>query len=420
MNEIYKENDLFKLLKTIEKEEQRDILAILKNLSIEVQGYQDFFNYQLKLTPLNEEDTTQLLKQSDEIKDNYETIILDDISIQGEKYLIFLLEYIKECFSIKDDIERVDKLISKLQYDKKIKEEISKYVKVDRVSIDEIKIRDMEKLLLSNQLKHKDNNDFINKIHEKFAFSPSDGEYGVKYLKGNNENIIHIFVNGFTNDSEEENYKDWIKESIDIIDENDTLYGYDWASGKKPVEHITKFIPYLVRAKGNPYLTIGTLLYKVRAEWKQARNHSELYSLELANFIEKQLVNNPMITINLYGHSLGANLLHYTLRDLYEKELKINDVFLFGGASEVNEEAWTEVLCSANNIYNYYSKNDQILTYLFQSMELASPIGLNSIKYNQKNKLTLANLYNYDVSDDINGHTKYIENFNLLYRYKYR
>ena len=108
------------------------------------------------------------------------------------------------------------------------------------------------------------------------------------------------------------------------------------------------------------------------------------------------------------------------MHQYYNKKLKVNDVHLFGGASEVNNEAWTESLCAAQNIYNYYSKNDQILAKSYQLMEWCSPIGLNPITYNKKDKLNLANLYNYDVSEDIKGHTKYIPNFNLLYRWKYR
>ena len=418
MNQIYKKNNLFKLLKNIKKEEQRDILAILKNLSIESQAYQDFFNYQLQLTPVKEADTIQLLKQKAEIKENYETILLDDISVVGEKYLNFLLEYIKEFFSTKNDIKKIDNLISKLHYDKLIKEEISKYLKDDLLSTE--KENDMKKVLLSDKIKSSKKYKIIEEVHKKFAFSSEDGEYGIKHLKGNNKETIHIFVNGFTNDSEDDNYKDWINQSIDIIDKNDTLYGYDWASGKNLSKHMTKVMPLLLRSKGNPYLTLGTLLYKVRAEWKQARNNSEAYSNKLANFIEDKLKGNPNMTVNLYGHSLGANLVHHTLRHLYEQELRVNDVFLFGGASEVNKDAWTEVLCSARNVYNYYSKNDQILTFMYQSMELASPIGLNTIQYNQKNKLTLANLYNYNVSDSIGGHTEYIPNFSFLYRWKYR
>jgi len=420
MSEVYKTNSLFKLLESLEKEEQRDILAILRNLTIMSQEYQDFFHYQLKLTPLKEEETTKLLEQQNDLKANYELILLDDISIVGEKYLNFLLEYIKAFFSNKSEVTRIDALIDKFVYDKKIKKEISKYIQKDIYSIDEKKINRMNDILLSPKLKYEDNSILSKKFHEKFAFSDTDGEYGVKYLQGESKDTIHIFVNGFTNDSEGNNYKDWLDEAIDILDVEDTLYGYDWASGKKLSKHITQVIPLLARAKGNPILTPLILLSRVRSEWKQARNNSKMYSHDLAIFIEEQLIDKPNIKVNLYGHSLGANLLHHTLKHLYVKELKVNDVFLFGGASEVNKEAWTEALCAATNVYNYYSKNDQILTYLYQSMELTTPIGLSIIEHNQKNKLVLANIHNYNVTDAVAGHTEYIPNFNLLYRWKYR
>ena len=241
MNTRYKTNNLFKILETIEIEEQRDILSILKNLSIDSERYKSFFNYLLQLTTLTEIETTFFLKQDSKIKKNYESILLDDMSITGEKYLNFILEYTKKSFSTKEDIKRIDEIISKLNYDKTIKEKISKYMKDDLPTKE---IGNIQKILTNNEMKFSTKS-FTNKIqikiHKKFAFSSENGEYGIKYLKGDNPNNIHIFVNGFTNDGGVNNYKDWISEAKDILDENDTLYGYDWASGKELSKH--KYLP---------------------------------------------------------------------------------------------------------------------------------------------------------------------------------
>jgi hypothetical protein len=124
-------------------------------------------------------------------------------------------------------------------------------------------------------------------------------------------------------------------------------------------------------------------------------------------------MKNPKLKINLYGHSLGANLVNHTLQYLHKIELKVNDVYLFGGASELNKEVWTDILVTTNNIYNYYSDNDSILKWLYRSMEWSSPIGLNPILCNKKNNI--GNIYNYDVSEIIDGHTEYTSNFSELY-----
>ena len=247
-----------------------------------------------------------------------------------------------------------------------------------------------------------------------FAFSTEDGDYGIKYLQGKEESkTIHIFVNGFTNDGGIENYDDWLSKSKNQFCQNDLCYGYSWASGKELFNHINEVGKTFLKVKGNIYLGSAFLLTKVISEWKQARNNSYAYSEALADFIEKIYEENPQKSMNLYGHSLGANLLHHTLQHLYKKKLKVNDVYLFGGAAEINKERWTDILSTSNNIYNYYSDNDKILKWLYRSMEWSSPIGLNPIVYN--NRKDIGNLYNYDVSDVINGHTEYTSNFFELY-----
>lgn len=114
---------------------------------------------------------------------------------------------------------------------------------------------------------------FIDGLHSKFSFSSEDGEYGIKLLSGRNPEVIHIFVNRFTNDGGEDNYSDWIKESNDILDADDMLYGYNWASGKKLFKHTTTIVERLLAAKGNVLLIIVILATSVAFEWKQARSN---------------------------------------------------------------------------------------------------------------------------------------------------
>jgi len=417
MKEQYKNNDLFKLLARIELEEQRDILAIINNLVSTNNDFdRKFFEYQLELTSLKRSDTNQLLIQKNNIKENYTLILLEDMSIEGEKYLNLLLEYLKQVYYNSDKIEGI---IEKLSYSKHIKDSFAKYIKSFLKATDtKVDRQIIKKELLSHSMKPNTKNNWKS-LHKKVAFSAEDGNYGIKYLSGSNNKRIHVFVNGFTNDECIGRYIDWTEESRDILDEDDILYGYDWPSGKEIKKHILTVLEKIVTSSNIPH-AIGDLAFSSISEWKQARDNSRDYSEGLATFIENELIDNPNIEINLYGHSLGANILHYTLKHLYEKKLKVNEVYLFGGASEINKAAWTESLCVANKIYNYYSKNDLTLTYLFQSMELCNPIGLNPIIYNQKSSLDLATLYNYNVSEDISGHTKYIPNFNILYRWKYR
>ena len=101
-------------------------------------------------------------------------------------------------------------------------------------------------------------------------------------------------------------------------------------------------------------------------------------------------------------------------------DIRIEEVFFFGGAVNIDDISATDLLRFTHNIYNFYSYNDDILNLMYKGAELSEePIGLNYIKHKQI-KTKIGNLYNFNVSEFIAGHTKYISNFSTLYRRIYR
>jgi len=114
----------------------------------------------------------------------------------------------------------------------------------------------------------------------------------------------------------------------------------------------------------------------------------------------------------LCGHSLGARVIYYALEELSTKErFFINTVHLLGGAVGNKAEDW-EVASRAviNKLHNYYSKNDWVLPSLYKAgtAMCSNPIGYNSIDI-QHSKIC-----NHDVSEYVEGHTQYKENFHLF------
>lgn len=432
-------------ISSINELEQRDIFALLANISSLDKKYKDennnLFKYLLDLTRWKYDDTIILLIQEEKIKDYYESIIIDELSIQGQKYLNLLLQYIYQTTKSKIFKNKIDSIISKFVYEDELKvvisEYVAKYIEVNSKDLlvttnnNSIFFKQLRKEIESKSLKPIGNYKSLlstaqEKLFQTMAFSSDDGSYGIKELSKGDSGIIHIFINGFTNDSTKDNFKEWMIQTKDILNPNDTFLGYDWASGKDPSSHILKFpsvndmknpAKYLPFVKGfNIPIMIGSLSIQTISEWKKARNNSKIFSKDLALFIESQYKKNQNSTINLYGHSLGANLIHYTLEYLLENNLNINDVFLFGGASNNNKASWTQSLSVAENIYNFYSQNDYVLKYLYKSVELwEEPIGLNEIIIKDIKDLKRGSVYNYDVSNIVNGHTEYIKKISSIY-----
>ena len=133
------------------------------------------------------------------------------------------------------------------------------------------------------------------------------------------------------------------------------------------------------------------------------------YGLSLAEEINIQKLSNDKIY--LYAHSLGVNLVRNTLLELGKQNIFVEKVFLFGGASCIKKEnEWLNVCnLTKKGVYNFYTKNDSILKYIYRTVELGStPIGL--VPLGLKND----KLYNKDVSYTVKGHFEYKKNLQTI------
>ena len=251
----------------------------------------------------------------------------------------------------------------------------------------------------------------------------------------NKSNSTHIFINGFMSDElDDYKAKDWQDGLKDILNSDEQKFIFKWESGldyssfrnhipfKNGLEFELKRVKHIIqtydKVSSNSFLSAGVnfLLslptsfssYMVK-EWKTSNQNSIKYGKILANEIEYLIHQDKKIY--LYAHSLGTNLVKNSLIELSNKNISIERVHLFGGATSHNDKH--EWKCASETIkygiHNFYSKNDSVLKYLYKTFELGTnPIGLNPISVSSKN------IKNYDVSTLVNGHFEYKKNLQTI------
>ncbi len=270
-------------------------------------------------------------------------------------------------------------------------------------------------------------------------FTKDKTQYGLLPLnKGSNSKVSHIFVNGFMSD-EKEDYQasDWQKGLEKFINTSDKRFIYQWDSSfdyfkfenhipfkngfkneLKKIKHfvgssltISKLSPLIVSSRLNPLLVLPASFSSFCFEqWKISKENSIKYGKALAQEIAFENIRND--EIYLYAHSLGVNLLRNTLLELEKQNIFVEKVFLFGGAScNKNKKEWTKISnLTKKGIYNFYTKNDDVLGYFYRIAELgSSPVGLVPISL-EHNKL-----FNIDVSYAVKGHFEYKKNLKTIF-----
>jgi hypothetical protein len=117
----------------------------------------------------------------------------------------------------------------------------------------------------------------------------------------------------------------------------------------------------------------------------------------------------------LCGHSLGARVIYRTLDSLATKDKNfILDAHLLGGAIGSDKKSWTKAKKAViGSIVNYRSDNDYVLATMYKlgTFFQSDPIG--------RHKIDVNGIIDVDVSDTVDGHTKYKNNFsNIFYETK--
>ena len=409
---------LFKEVLVNDSDLNIDLLAIIANNIYDKDSFhKDILYKYLEHLNLKEENIEYIKSQKFNIRTYSEEYFINKLSMNYKKYLYLILNYFLQTSSKKYAHSYLEKVLDKIEFQEELKDFFRKGI--EKIISNKITYKELEELkrnllykgsILIPNVQNKKNT--FDSLIEKLAFSSGNNQYGIICENITKKRVINIFVNGFGNDNLiKRDFKKWINHKDFFC--NEDIYFFNWASGKDFIGHLEellsnkdfklyKFIPNLINKK----ISIAMIPIQILSEWKNSKKNSEIYSYELFNFIKEEIEKNKDVKINLYGHSLGANLIKSVLLNLSIYDIKINNVYLFAGATKNCHYEWESISNICSNIYNFYSYNDDILRFLYKTIELEEPIGLNEIQnisYSDK-------IINFDVTNIVNGHSAYFDN----------
>ena len=236
-----------------------------------------------------------------------------------------------------------------------------------------------------------------------------------------------IFINGFLQQMDKQ-FDDWVTPHFNIFPK-EGIYGLTWGSKdlvelgtileKGITKEAAKRLFIKIGKKGskkfNPLGPVFSLLGVLDNPWHVSIVRAAKTGVLLADAVSRSTEKE----YSLVGHSLGCRVIYYALQALStnEKQIKIKDVILLGGAVGRNDEKGWGKACSAisGNIYNCYSQHDAILSKLYKTANanLSDPIGIGPIP------ISKSNLKNLDCSDFVSGHMKWKDEYKKVLRMIY-
>lgn len=193
--------------------------------------------------------------------------------------------------------------------------------------------------------------------------------------------------------------------------ESKHLYGIEKILTAKRDDELVAGLGMLISKNYYRGNIVGAMSYKIfglsiNNPWLEANTKAAMTGILLALILSRVKGNRKYI---LFGNSLGAKVVLKTLLTLYLKDLhKISEVHLLGGAvGRKPFKDWRNACKSVKrNVYNYYSRNDQILKRLYTlgTYFRKQPIGYDGIK------LKIPYLVDVNVTKYVDGHMKYKPN----------
>ena len=172
-----------------------------------------------------------------------------------------------------------------------------------------------------------------------------------------------------------------------------------WSLAKKEIIQHTVFAAL---SAGLWPLGIAKVARVVDNPYSVAKSRSDKAGRVLADALINKVQGERPVT--LIGYSLGARLIHSCLEELSKREaFGLVESAVFVGATlpadSINWRRMRSVV--AGRVVNVYSPNDYLLGFLYRSSSLQYGVaGLQAID-------GVSNVENVDVSDMVDGHTKY-------------
>jgi hypothetical protein len=214
-----------------------------------------------------------------------------------------------------------------------------------------------------------------------------------------------IVINGFMSKGNLD-VSDWEKEILRTFGRA-TWYHLDWEAARHPSDHLA----HLISIDGLLENAFGKILPNMLTAW-----HSTMVAAAHAGkLLAQAIVQTPEWRYTLIGHSLGARVIHFALKDLAQQPRKhIENAYLLGGAvgGGAKDDACWEAAVGAvkGKIFNCYSGNDEVLRRLYQGANamLSKPIGYSKIH------LIHPRITSIDATLQVHGHTRWKEHFGSI------
>jgi len=161
-----------------------------------------------------------------------------------------------------------------------------------------------------------------------------------------------------------------------------------------------------LRGAPRPDLPPPAIIVEAPAKWVIAKQRATATGIALADAIAE--TENQKFC--LLGFSLGGRVMATAARSLAERGItdKLVDVHLIGAAIN-RSDTWQPIVDAVEEgVWNYYSKNDSVLNYLYRTAEVGGlAVGLVGMD------LVGDKAHDVDVTAQVSGHQYYLDNISL-------
>lgn len=122
-----------------------------------------------------------------------------------------------------------------------------------------------------------------------------------------------------------------------------------------------------------------------RKATKVARLIAKKNGMNLARFISDLKNKNPTMKIHLMGHSLGSEVIAYTLFHFKNKQKIVDRIYFFGSSLPIDliiNKKFNKILKKAisKKIINYYNPSDVVLNAAYERGSIRTPLGCFRLK----------------------------------------
>ncbi|WP_374580516.1 DUF726 domain-containing protein [Pseudoduganella sp.] len=234
-------------------------------------------------------------------------------------------------------------------------------------------------------------------LRARFVAPP---HFALRKIQGGDRHAL-IFVNGFLSSGKLDT-SDWEQTAQGQFG-HASWYHLDW-SACSPAD----ILPAESFLQPNAGIVLQPLV-----SWYRSMSNAEAAGKLLA----KAIVSTPGWRFTLAGHSLGARVIHFALRELSRQRRQcVENAYLLGGAVDggvKDDHCWRLATAPVKgHIFNCYSRRDAVLEWAYRgaNARFSEPVGLSGIN------LKHVRIVDIDCTGLVSGHMAWKGQFQEILR----